>query len=115
MAHNTPRILEIGAVMRLSIFADDKAGGGALNGQVDDGGGVRHGFDAIGGAVLGELHGAVLGVEVAFVVREVGVGELVGTPEVWEGLVWVEDLGVELGSRPDSAIEILDQIRSWGN
>lgn len=115
MAHDTPRILKIGTIVCLSIFSDNKAWGGARDGQVDDRGGVGHGFDGVGSAVCGELHGYVVGVEVAFVVREIRLGELIGAPEVWGGLVWVEDLSVELGGcvdttatdvRPDSIYSV---------
>ena len=102
MAHDTPRILQISTIVCLSVFPDNKAWGSARDGQVDDRRGVGHGFDGVRSAVCRELHSYVVGVEVAFVVGEIHVGKLVGAPEVWGGLVWVEDLSVELGGCVDT-------------
>lgn len=113
MSHHSPRVFEILSIHRLSVLADHEAWRGALDGQVDDGGVIGHGFDGVASTVGGKLHGDVVGVEGAFVVGKVGVAELVGTPEVWEGLVWIEDLGVELCGCVDSAMKVLAGVLSY--
>ncbi len=104
MAHETPWVLKIGAVVSLAVLADDETWCSALDSQVDDGLRVGHRLNAVGVSVGGELDCAVVGVERGLVIAEVGVLELIGAPEVWLRLAWVEDLCVELAGGANSTV-----------
>lgn len=79
------------------------AGRGPRDLHVDDAGLVDQALDRVRGAVLGQLHGAALGVERVPVLAELGVFEHRRGPQVGLGGVAGEDLGGKLAGDVDAA------------
>lgn len=103
VSHGAPGLGEVGAEERLAGLADLEARRGAGDLEVDDGTVVVHALDGVVGAVVGQLDGAVIGVEVVLVVAQLDVVEGRRAPEVGLVLVLAEDLAVELAGGSDAA------------
>jgi hypothetical protein len=103
VAHRAPRVLEVGAEERRARLAGLEARSGAGDLEVHDGLLVDEALDGVRVAVLGQLEGAVVGVEGRVVLAEADVAEWRGAPEVRLGRVGAVDLDVELGRDAESA------------
>lgn len=73
VSHGTPWSSWVGTVGGLSILADDKAWSLFSDSKLDDGLLVGHRLDGVRVAILGELNGAVVSVEIGLVLAEIDV------------------------------------------
>jgi hypothetical protein len=67
---------------------------------------VVHRLDCVGGSILGELDGAVVGIEARLVLAKVVVVQLCRGPEVRLRAIEAEDLAVELAGGADAATSV---------
>ena len=112
MAHGAPRFGCVGAVGSCAVAAGHDAGGGAGEGEVDEGffgDGRAH---VVGGPVGGEGEADVGGGEGVVVGGEGPGGEGVGGPEEGGAGVGVEELGGELDCFADAAEGLERDVRS---
>ena len=104
VAHGAPGRGGVGAEIGGAIGANLEAWGDTGDSDVDDRLLVGEGLDGIGGAIVRQFDGAVVGIEVELVLAYVETRQLVRGPQ--DGLVLglgVEDLGVPLAGGPDAA------------
>ena len=73
VAHRAPWSRGVGAKVRVAVVADLEARGVTGYGDVEDGPLVGQRLDTVGRAVLGQLDGAVISVEVELVLADVDV------------------------------------------
>lgn len=109
--HGAPRVREVGAVQRLSGGTGLETGRGAGELEVDDCPLVVHALDGVKGAILGQLDGEVVGVEVGHVLAEFMVAEGCRAPEDGLGVVGVKDFAVELAGCADAALVSMLALR----
>ena len=100
--HPAPRVLRIGAKVASTVLASRETRRGLCEGDVDDAALVHAALNVVRLAILGDLHGALLGAELVLVVGEGEVVEVVGGPELGGIGLGVDDLGVELGGGADA-------------
>ena len=100
--HPAPRVLRIGAKVAGTVLASRETRRGLCEGDVDDAALVHAALNVVRLAILGDLHGALLGAELVLVVGEGEVVEVVGGPELGGIGLGVDDLGVELGGGADA-------------
>lgn len=80
MAHDAPRVGEVGTEKSLASLAGLETGGQPLDSQVDDCLVVVHRLDGIGCSIFRKLDGAVIGIEGRLVFAEVVIVELGRAP-----------------------------------
>jgi hypothetical protein len=100
--HAAPRCLRVGAEVAGTVLARRETGRGLRESYVDNTALVHTALDLVGLAVLGDLHGALFGVEVLLVVGEGKVVEVVGGPELGGIRDGVDDLRVKLRGGADA-------------
>lgn len=100
--HPAPRILGIGAKVASTVLARSKARRGLCESDVDDTALVHAALDVVRLAVLGDLHGALLGAELVLVIREGEVVEVIRSPELGGIGLRINDLCVELRGGADA-------------
>lgn len=107
MSQGTPRVLHIRSEQGLACGADVETRGGTGNLEVDNGSLVVQALDGVKGAVLGQLDGAIVGVETRPILAELLVVERCRAPEVGLSFVRVKDLAVELAGCANAAVYII--------
>jgi hypothetical protein len=100
--HAAPRRLGVGAEVAGAVPARRETRRGLGESDVDDTALVHTALDPVRLAVVGDLHGALLGGEVLLVVGEGEVVEVVGGPELGGIGDGVDDFGVELRGSADT-------------
>ena len=109
--HAAPRLLRVGAEIRVPVFPDHEARRHLRELEIHDLGLVDGGFDGVAFAVFAQFHAAVLGVEVLLVFGEGEVREVVGGPLVWFCFgVGGEDFGGELGGCSDAPSRLYQHL-----
>jgi len=103
MAHDAPRVGEVGTEKSLASLAGLETGRQPLDSQVDDCFVIVHRLDGKGCSICGKFDGAVIGIEARLVFAEVVIVELGRAPKVRFGAVEAEDLAVELAGCSDAA------------
>lgn len=104
VAHGAPGVCQVGSEECLARLARLEARALAGDLEVDNGPLVIMALDGIVGAILGELEGTVVGVEIGVILAEVDVVQRGGAPQVWFRRVAGEDLDVELGGDSDTTV-----------
>lgn len=100
--HAAPRLLRVGAKVAGAVLARRETRCGLGEGDVHDTALVHTALDLVRLSILGDLHGALLGVEVLLIVREGEVVEVVGSPELGGIRDGVDNLRVKLRGGADA-------------
>lgn len=102
MLHPTPRVRRISAKVASTVLASRKTRSSLCESDIDNTALVHAALNVVALAILGDLHGALLGAELVLVVGEGEVVEVVGGPELGGIGDGVDDLGVELRGGADA-------------
>lgn len=105
MVHGTPRVLGVGAKVRGTVLASNKAWGLAGDLDVDNAVRVDGGLDVVGVTFFVQGEGQVISAEGVHLLIEHAVGERIGVPDMGLIALEVEDLRVEMRGGVDTPID----------
>jgi hypothetical protein len=100
--HPAPRLRRVGAKVAGTVLARGKPRRSLCESDIDNSALVRTALDMVALAVLGNLHGALLRVELVLVIGESEVVQVIGGPELGGISLGIDDLCVELRGGADA-------------